>query len=325
MKQPFLCFLTVVFCFFACRKPIEILPETILSNNGKQILLLNEGNFQWGNASIDALNDINYELDKNKFEKVNKRPLGDICQSAAIINAKLWIVVNNSGKIEIIDTSNFNSIYTIKNLTSPRFALFHNGSVFVSDLYSNKISVFDAETFKLVSTVAVNGWVEELISFNNEVYFLNKKLNVLQKINVQNQVIDVFQFGKALSLQNENSKALYYTIKNDSVFSFDISSLNNQFIYLCKKNSPLKIKHSKNETYLLFSNELIKVNDRNTAQIFTKTDANFYGFNLIDEKIYLSDARDYVSNSEIFILSSSGSLIKSLNGGSITNGFLKLY
>ncbi|MES2778319.1 MAG: DUF5074 domain-containing protein, partial [Bacteroidota bacterium] len=60
------------------------------------IMMINEGNFQFGNASLtvyDFNNDIVYP---DVFENTNGRKLGDVFQSITVANGKAYLIVNNS-------------------------------------------------------------------------------------------------------------------------------------------------------------------------------------------------------------------------------------
>ena len=58
-----------------------------------------------------------------------------------------------------------------------------------------------------------------------------------------------------------------------------------------------------------------------TAPIVTTT-GNLYGFNVIDGKIYTSDA-SFTGDSKVNIYNTSGTLLKTLTTGIATNGFYK--
>ena len=56
----------------------------------------------------------------NSFLKCNGRPLGDVPNSMIINGYLAYIVVNNSGKIEVINRNSLESVATINGLISPR-------------------------------------------------------------------------------------------------------------------------------------------------------------------------------------------------------------
>ena len=71
------------------------------------VIIVNEGNFGFGNATLTLYNSTNRNIHHGIFQQVNNYPLGDVAQSAYYFNEKIVVVVNNSNKIEIIDKADF--------------------------------------------------------------------------------------------------------------------------------------------------------------------------------------------------------------------------
>ena len=91
-----------------------------------------EGNYGQNDGSIDAI--IDGELKKDIFQAENNRPLGDIVQSMTIIGDQAFIVVNNSGKIEVVNKNTFKSEGTCTGLSYPRYVVNRNDNeIFVSN------------------------------------------------------------------------------------------------------------------------------------------------------------------------------------------------
>ena len=79
------------------------------------VLVLEEGTFKKGNASISLLNTQTGQVtNPNIFSVVNDRPLGDVLQSYIEIGGKGYLVVNNSDKVEVVENSTFRNIGTIQ-------------------------------------------------------------------------------------------------------------------------------------------------------------------------------------------------------------------
>ena len=119
-----------------------------------EILVLNEGNFGFGNASISLYNRESGAV-RNKLFQANNlgRPIGDVLQSTIRLGDKLFLVVNNSSKIEVVDVATFRSIGNIAPLNSPRYILpIDSSTAYVSDLYEDKIYVIDY-TLKQVCSI----------------------------------------------------------------------------------------------------------------------------------------------------------------------------
>src|SRR5512145_1972668 len=72
------------------------------------VFIVNEGSMTNNNGSISYYHPEKNLLVNNLFESANGRPLGDVVQSFSVVSDTLgYIVVNNSGKIEVVSLSNF--------------------------------------------------------------------------------------------------------------------------------------------------------------------------------------------------------------------------
>lgn len=158
----------VLLGFAGCKEEPE--PEVPFDyENG--ILIVNEGNFQGGNASLSFLRRSDDSLRNDIFAVENARPLGDVAQSISIVGNRAYAVVNNSGKIEVLNLPSLESHCTISGLQSPRYLLpIGNGKALVSDLYSKTISVVNLETCAVVGSLATGGWTEEMVLVGNRVF-----------------------------------------------------------------------------------------------------------------------------------------------------------
>jgi len=115
------------------------------------IFILNEGTFMANNGSVSYFNPDSGTLVNNLFENINGRPLGDVVQSMAIAGDKAYIVVNGSGKVEIVDLETFRTMAEPMIITYPRFFLpvdnekgyitsgSMQGYVYIADLTGNVV------------------------------------------------------------------------------------------------------------------------------------------------------------------------------------------
>ncbi|MDX2063729.1 MAG: hypothetical protein SFY70_11755 [Bacteroidia bacterium] len=117
MKQLVLTFATSLVLLSACSD--DTVPPTPLAG---AVVVLNEGNFQDDNAEISALASTG-AVANDLFGAINSRPLGDVLQSAAVIGTNIYLVVNNSNKIEVINRETGRSVATISGLQQPRYIL----------------------------------------------------------------------------------------------------------------------------------------------------------------------------------------------------------
>jgi DNA-binding beta-propeller fold protein YncE len=143
----------------------------------KGVFVVNEGNFTHGNASISFFDRDSLKVTNDLFFLVNNRPLGDIAQSIAEFNGKYYIVVNNSGKVEIVSNSDFTSTGVINGLAQPRYFIgINNQKAYVSQWGTGtdgSLAVIDLSTKSITRTIPTGAGAEKMIKIGNFVYVTN--------------------------------------------------------------------------------------------------------------------------------------------------------
>ncbi len=153
-------------------------------------LILNEGTYNWGNSSVSIWDLDADTLLPNVFQSVNHAPLGDVLQSAYLFNGLWYLVLNNSGKVEVVNSRDFKSISTITGFTSPRyFQPVSNSKAYVTDLYSNYVWVVNLSTNSIDDSIFIGGATEELIVRDTNAYILSSATDRILQIDIANDSI----------------------------------------------------------------------------------------------------------------------------------------
>lgn len=144
--------LLLVLLLFGCDKIPEL--PSFEGKNGSRIrmIVVNEGLFTTNTAALSAIYD-DGETYFDVFRSVNQRPLGDVAQSMTEINGKYFVAVNNSKRIEILDTKTFKSIGSIRyqQSGSPRFITpLTDSTAMVSDLMGQLVVIRTRPPYKEV-------------------------------------------------------------------------------------------------------------------------------------------------------------------------------
>jgi YVTN family beta-propeller protein len=166
-----------VMALVACKKdtPDEALPQSVPTGSGSAVWITDEGNFQWGNAQVSWYDPATGTAVEDLYAPANGAGLGDVCQSMVLHGGKGYVVVNNSGKVEVVDPESFVSQGSITGLASPRYLLpVGNGKAYVTDLYAGAIAVVDLATRTVTGSIPCVGWTEELALVAGEVFITNK-------------------------------------------------------------------------------------------------------------------------------------------------------
>jgi YVTN family beta-propeller protein len=112
------------------------------------------------------------------FSAVNGRGLGNTANDAEIYGSKMYIVVDKSGTVEVINAKTAKSIKSVpfQNLDQtseePRDIAFYNGNAFVT-MYNGNVAVMDTTTFAVSKNIPVGNDPEQLVVANGKLYVAN--------------------------------------------------------------------------------------------------------------------------------------------------------
>lgn len=191
MKLKHLAYLLVIAVFAAaCRKDPQPLPDEQIRVPAdptavvKGFYLVNEGNMNMNKASLDYLNLVDGIYKRNIYNQVNPevtKGLGDVGNDIAIYGAKLYVVVNVSNKVEVLNAKSGKRIGQI-DINNCRYITFGNGKAYVSS-YLGKVgdpkapngivAEIDTTNLTITRTVEVGRQPEEIAIVNGKLYVAN--------------------------------------------------------------------------------------------------------------------------------------------------------
>ena len=340
MKTKYLLFFLLLHAF-SCKKDSESTPNTFRATFGG-VYISNEGVFQSGNASLSYFNPSEHAVVNNVFQLTNSESLGDICQSMALINNNLYVVVNNSGKIEVCDPFTMKRKAQITGLTSPRYVLaVGNTKAYVSDLYGNAITIINTNNNSIQGSIPFAGSSEQMLLLNNKVYVTNLLSDYIYVINGTNDLIeDSLLISKgANSIRKDKNNKLWVTCGGDytnvqaAIYRIDPVSKNIEFSSLFTVTDYLSkvCMNATNDTVYFLNNGVRRMpvtdNTYPASPFIASSGNNFYGLSIdsVKNEIYLSDAINFSQAGKVFRYSTTGNLIDNFTVGISPGDFLFLH
>lgn len=334
---------------FACSEsPVDTVFFDFTGNKG--VYIVNQGNFMYGNSSLSFYDPSTNKVVNHVFQARNGAPLGDVAQSMSIWNNLGFIVVNNSGKVYVIDSRTAEYRGSITGLESPRYIHFINSrKAYISDLYARKISIFDPSNLKLTGEIKVRNSASELIQHSTEQMVAYKNFVFTNCWSYDNKIliidtntdqlidsIEVFKQPNSLVLDKNNKlwvltdggfEGSPYGFERPGLLKIDAETreIERTFRFALGER-PLGLCLNAEKDTLLFLNRHVwkmAVQDKKLPEqpFISSLNANVYGgfYSLsIDPKsseIYVGDAIDHAQNGLVRRYSISGKLIDEFKVG----------
>lgn len=184
-------------------KPVTSTVEGQITETGTaEIYILSEGLFNLNNSSLTRYSFRTHQLKTNYFSTINKRGLGDTANDIALYGNKLYIVVNVSSTLEVVDFTTGQSIKQIPMRTEngssrqPRHIAFHKDKAYVCS-FDGTVARIDTTSLEIEATVKAGRNPESLCVQNEKLYVSNSGgLDYTEGIGVDNtvSVIDLASF-----------------------------------------------------------------------------------------------------------------------------------
>ncbi|MBG6235731.1 YVTN family beta-propeller protein [Pedobacter sp. CAN_A7] len=327
---------------FALLLALTVLSACRKDNNGtgepekptaerKGIYVLSEGLMNANNTSLSYYNYDNQELIADQFTAVNGRGLGDTGNDIKIYGSKMYIVVNVSSTLEIVNPKTGVAIkkLDIKDNNvgrQPRYIVFNKNKAYLSS-YDGTVAVIDTASLAIEKYIKVGRNPEKMAVANGKLYVANsggldypnydntvsvidlntnteiKKISVV--INPRGVVADQYGDVYVLSTGNYgnikssmaiiNSRTDLVTSQKD--FSGGNMVINGDLAYITASGGKLKVYNVKTET----------VEKENFIADDTKITA-MYGV-AVDEltgEVFITDAKNYFTSGEVFCFGQNG-------------------
>ena len=317
-------------------------PE-IVDVTGSTVLILNEGNFNFGNASISLYNSEDKTVDNKVFQSNNNgRPIGDVVQSAVQFYDEVFLVVNNSSKVEILGSTTFKFSGSIQGFNSPRYIqLIHDSKAYVSDLYEDKIYIINPTAKKIVKTIETKGWIEEMVMVGSKIFACHVDSNQIWVFdsNTDQILAKIPTHNQPQYIEKDKNNSIWvsctggFSGDKSALYKINSTTLTTELVLegdSLYKIGEIEMNSSKDELNYLGPDGLYVVSIKSTAlPIIPKIQKNsrlFYSLSInpLNNDIYITDAIDYQQKGVVYRYDLNGSQLDAFKVGIIPGDILFL-
>jgi YVTN family beta-propeller protein len=311
------------------------------------VYVVNEGNFQRGNASLTFYMPDSNKAYQNVFALANGRDLGDTGNDIAIYGGKAFIVVNGSQKVEVISTANNKSVGTLQlpGQRSPyRIVILSDAKAYVTNVLDSSVTAFNPSTLQVVfDRIKVGANPQGIAAANGKLYICNSGFGYDNTVSVLNAgtgaLIKTVVVGDSPSevgagpnnvvIVKCDGKSDYTNSANDTPGSISIISVDNDVIItkvilpLVTYGHPGRMTVS-GKGYGFFAGKTGIIRFSFTTSTLSVGGTPFsamqaYGLTIDDatDRLYATDPKDFVQLGDVAVIDSKGIELKRFTAGII--------
>lgn len=336
----------LIFLLFSCKK--EKVQETSVSNELKNgILVLNEGLFQLNNSNLSWINLADLTVSSDFFEQKTGRNLGDTGNDLKKYGGKIYIVVNGSSTLEILNAKTGKSIKQISFLNGnqskqARSITFFQNKAFIS-CFDGFVDVLDTNSLEIEKRISVGLNPDQIVASNSKIFVsnsgglnstLDSTISIIDPISKaeegkiivgknpgQLEIVGNYLFvnvrGNFGSIPSKLKRINLNTLQIEETYSLKpilFEKMNNQLLIAFEENQEVKLGLFDVQSNTWTNQNFIDLTDIQTL----------YGihYESTTNKIYLFDAKGYTVSGKILEYTSSGNFIQSFSVGLNPNSML---
>jgi len=306
-----------------------------------KLYVLSEGLFNMNNSTLSLLNFDNRTINSDFFLFQNNRGLGDTGNDMKAYGSKLWVVVNVSSQVEVMDLKSGYSIKRIPFFNSnnvarqPRYIAFSGNKAYVCS-FDGTVARIDTTSLTIEAMTTVGRNPDGITVANGKLYVSNSGGLDMPNYDNTASVVDLNTFSE---------------IKKDTVglnpYKMEIDSEGDVYVVVRGNNGNIKAKFVRidsktdevvqsfdnlpavnftihNDTAYLYNYDFtkntywIKTFDCKTERVISDsfiTDGTIlerpFGIYVhpTNGNVYLTDARNYITKGDLFCFSRKGKLL----------------
>jgi hypothetical protein len=349
MKLKSIFFLAFGLIFFSSCEKEDIIPPAEKGEFANGIFVLNEGNYGSGNASVTFVDPKLENATNNIYSSSNGGELlGDTAQDLAFYEEKVFIILNVSNTIEVIDRNTFTSLGIIdKGLNNPRKIAFKNETAYVTNWGDpanpddDYVALYNVERLSGGYHYSVPEGPEDIIIENGKVYVahtgghsFNNKITVID--GSDQQTVQVGDVPNSMVVDNgflwvlSGGKPFYADVETAGKISkIDLNTLETveEYEFQNATMHPANLVIEGDKLYYTIGNKVYAF-EKGAASLpeqelfSTEEVTSLYGFAVKDNKVFIaSTTPDFTGNGTLYVYdATTGELLNELETGINPNG-----
>jgi YVTN family beta-propeller protein len=332
----------------ACQKDKKIVVDPPAATAG--IYVLNQGNFNGNNSTLSFYDYTTKSTTSDMFSAANGTKLGDTGNDAKIYGSKMYIVVNVSSTVEVVNAKTAKSIKQVKMFNGaaarqPRYVVFNKNKAYISS-YDGTVAVMDTTTLAIEKYITVGRNPEQMVVSNGKLYVANsgglsfgnpdKTVSVID-LNTLTETKKIQVIANPVSMAADSYGNVYVLSTGDyasilpgmTIIDNTTDAVKTQSTTLVGAYGTAIIVNGDFAYFLTSDNKVVVYN----VKTQTVAKANFITDGTVIKtpysiahdsttgEVFVTDAKDYASNGELFAFDKDGkkeySITTGINPGAI--------
>jgi len=160
--------------------------------NNELTFIASEGNFGSSNGAITVFNG------NKQIQHI--RDVGDVVQSLAIHNDKLFVLVNNSHLIKVFNITNSGlrlpGIDISTDNSGPREMVIVDNNVYFTNWNTQDVKILNLETYFIEGSININGLPESIVSDGSYLWVAISSGSTVEKISLEtHEIVETIEVG----------------------------------------------------------------------------------------------------------------------------------
>ena len=333
----------------------DFVNETPQMDYANGIIIANEGGFTTPTSDVSyASNDLGTVQNGIYSGNNGNEILGSVLQTVGFKGENVYLVLNSPNKIEIVNKHTFKKQATVtSNLVNPRYIAYSGNQYYVTNNNFGtvkKLNVYNVSDNSFVKSINFDRSAEKVVEAGGNIivqtdgvtydttapYAEHPTGHTITIVNTSSNTVSTTvnlppAEGIIRDLVSYNGFAYVLTSNDTASYIYKINPSTGTYATTTLTTIPQvqKLRIDSDKFYFVDYSKVYSMNINSstapTSPLITTTGiANLYGFNVIDGRIFISDAKNFSSDSKVFVYNANnGSQLTTFNTGIATNGFYK--